>query len=165
MATETDPWRQAAGIVTLPNGISIRGRGLRLPPPSGQQPTLGLYLTGFPPSAQAWTSDWIRWPDFLVPFDWKEARSKLITAYTAAIQERLEVACSGGKGRTGTALACLAVLAGLKPWEAIGFIRMRYDPCAVEVPWQGWFVHWFARTSRSAYVMPEMAIRQLPRMS
>ncbi|MGH8884575.1 MAG: protein-tyrosine phosphatase family protein [Egibacteraceae bacterium] len=149
MATETDPWRQAPGIVTLPNGISVRGRGLRRPPPPGRQPTLGLYLTGFPPCVQAWMSDWICWPDFLVPFDWQEARSKLIAAYTAAIQERVEVACSGGKGRTGTALACLAVLAGLEPWQAIGFIRRHYHPCAVEVPWQGWFVHWFARTSTS----------------
>jgi len=149
LTTDTGPWRRAPGIVTLPNGISIRGRGLRYPPPPGQQPTRGLYLTGYPPPAQAWTSDWIRWPDFLVPLGWKEARSKLITAYAAAIQERLEVACGGGRGRTGTALACLAVLAGLQPREAIGFIRMRYHPGAVEVPWQGWFVHWFARTSTS----------------
>jgi hypothetical protein len=146
MDTETDTWRREPGVVTLPNGVSIRGRGLRHPPPPGLQPTLGLYLTAFPPSVQTWTSDWIRWPDFLVPLDWKEARSKLIAAYAAAIQQRLEVACSGGRGRTGTALACLAVLAGLEPWEAISFIRMRYHPGAVEVPWQGWFVHWFAQT-------------------
>ncbi|MGH8901796.1 MAG: protein-tyrosine phosphatase family protein [Egibacteraceae bacterium] len=76
-----------------------------------------------------------------MPLNWNEARSKLIAAYVAAFQERLEVGCSGGRGRTGTALACLAVLAGLEPCEAIGFIRMRYHPRAVEVPWQGWFVH------------------------
>jgi hypothetical protein len=42
------------------------------------------------------------------------------------------VACSGGRGRTGTALACLAILDGLPRQEAVAFVREHYHPRAVE---------------------------------
>ena len=50
--------------------------------------------------------------------------------------ERVEVACGGGTGRTGTALACLAVLAGTPPDEAVAFVRAGYRSRAVETPAQ-----------------------------
>lgn len=53
-----------------------------------------------------------------------------------AADERVEVACSGGRGRTGTALACLAVLDGVPPRDAVAYVREHYDPRAVETPWQ-----------------------------
>ena len=37
--------------------------------------------------------------------------------------ERVEVACRGGVGRTGTALAALAVLDGLRPGDAVHWVR------------------------------------------
>ena len=48
----------------------------------------------------------------------------------------MEVACRGGVGRTGTALAALAVLDGLPADEAVRWVRERYHPRAVETPWQ-----------------------------
>ena len=54
--------------------------------------------------------------------------------------ERVEIACPGGRGRTGTALACLAVLEGLPGREAIAYVRRHYEPRAVETPWQRRFV-------------------------
>jgi protein-tyrosine phosphatase len=57
-----------------------------------------------------------------------------------ARSERVEIACGGGLGRTGTALACLAVLDGVPPGEAVAFIREQYHPRAVETPWQRRFV-------------------------
>ena len=49
----------------------------------------------------------------------------------------MEVACRGGVGRTGTALAALAVLDGLPPDETMRWVRWHYHPRAVETPWQG----------------------------
>jgi protein-tyrosine phosphatase len=46
------------------------------------------------------------------------------------------VACGGGIGRTGTALAALAVLDGLTPREALRWVRAGYHRRAVETPWQ-----------------------------
>ena len=53
---------------------------------------------------------------------------------------RAEVACGGGRGRTGTALACLAVLDGVPPGEAVAYVRRHYDRRAVETPWQKRYV-------------------------
>ena len=44
----------------------------------------------------------------------------------------VEVACHGGRGRTGTALAALAVLDGMPANRAVRWIRENYDPKAVE---------------------------------
>jgi protein-tyrosine phosphatase len=61
-------------------------------------------------------------------------------AWERAAGERVEVACGGGRGRTGTALACIAVLDGVPPDEAVAWVRARYDKHAVETPWQKRFV-------------------------
>ena len=50
--------------------------------------------------------------------------------------ERVEVACHGGIGRTGTALAALAILDGLSPQDALRWVRGNYRDRAVETPWQ-----------------------------
>ena len=50
----------------------------------------------------------------------------------------------GGRGRTGTALACLAILDGVPPYaQAVAFVREHYDPKAVETLWQRRFVERF----------------------
>jgi protein-tyrosine phosphatase len=54
--------------------------------------------------------------------------------------ERVEVACGGGVGRTGTALACLAVLDGVPAERAVAWVREHYHRRAVETPWQRRFV-------------------------
>ena len=61
----------------------------------------------------------------------------------AARAERVEIACSGGHGRTGTALACLAVLDGVPSHQAVAYVREHYAPRAVETPWQRRFVSRF----------------------
>lgn len=60
----------------------------------------------------------------------------LVEAWERAAGERVEFACGGGRGRTGTALACLAVLDGVPPAEAVAYVRRRYDRHAVGTPWQ-----------------------------
>jgi protein-tyrosine phosphatase len=46
--------------------------------------------------------------------------------------EAVEIGCLGGHGRTGTALACLAVLAGTPPDDAVAWVRATYCEKAVE---------------------------------
>jgi protein-tyrosine phosphatase len=64
-------------------------------------------------------------------------------AWTRAEAERVEIACAGGNGRTGTALACLAVLDGVPNREAVAYVREHYAPGAVETPGQRRFVSRF----------------------
>ena len=54
--------------------------------------------------------------------------------------EHVEIGCLGGHGRTGTALACLAVLTGVPPGEAVAWVRAAYREKAVETDEQRAFV-------------------------
>lgn len=127
------------GVLVLPSGRSVRGRGLRHGPPA-VVPDSGVYLLGKVPPSFAWPSTWLRWPDFRLPADPAAATAALREAWGRAPDERVEVACGGGNGRTGTALACLAVLDGVPAAEAVAFVRAHYAPRAVETPWQRRFV-------------------------
>ncbi|WP_267275267.1 protein-tyrosine phosphatase family protein [Arthrobacter sp. CDRTa11] len=133
------------GVVVLPSGRTVRGRALRQPQPDGPQPQHGLYLAGHEPPMVPWTSRWLRWPDFRLPADKAEARKLLEEAWRNAAELRVEVACWGGRGRTGTALACIAVLDGVPPAEAVAYVRARYDPRAAETPWQRKYVARFGQ--------------------
>jgi protein-tyrosine phosphatase len=132
------------GVVELPSGRRVRGRGLSRPLPEGPLPQFALYLLGAPPEPVAWESTWVRWPDFRLPTDPDAARAALADAWQRSERERVELACAGGRGRTGTALACLAVLDGVPAGEAVAWVRARYDRKAVETPWQTRFVRRFA---------------------
>ncbi len=130
----------APGVLALPSGRRVRGRGLREPLPPGPVPELGVYLLGRRPEPQPWESRWVRWPDFRLPADPAELRNALGQAWERAAGERVELACGGGTGRTGTALACLVVLDGVPPGEAVAFVREHYRRRAVETPAQRRFV-------------------------
>jgi protein-tyrosine phosphatase len=54
--------------------------------------------------------------------------------------EQVEIGCLGGHGRTGTALTCLAILAGHPAAEAVAWVRANYCPDAVESAGQEAFV-------------------------
>jgi protein-tyrosine phosphatase len=93
-----------------------------------------------------WPSRRLRWPDFWIPLSRQEARSAFEEAHRrAAAGQRVEVACGGGIGRTGTALACIAQLGGVSPEQATGWVRTHYDSRAVETPWQRRYVRRFDR--------------------
>jgi protein-tyrosine phosphatase len=61
-------------------------------------------------------------------------------AWARAENGRVEIACAGGHGRTGTALACLVVLDRLPGGQAVAYVRQHYAPQAVETPWQRRYV-------------------------
>ena len=137
----TGGWDDGApGMLTLPSGRRVRGRGLGASLPPGPLPELGLYLLGRRPEPVPWEHRWVRWPDFRLPRDPALLRAELAAVWARAAGERVEVACHGGTGRTGTALACLAVLDGVPAPEAVDFVRAHYRPRAVETTGQRRFV-------------------------
>jgi Protein-tyrosine phosphatase len=127
-----DGWEDEAGLVSLPSGVRVRGRRI------GDAVTpadFALLLADGP--APAWAHRRIRWPDFWVPVDRDDALDALHEAHRRALAgERVEVACRGGVGRTGTALAALAILDGVPASESVAWVREHYNPRAVETPWQ-----------------------------
>lgn len=136
-----EPWEVGApGVVRLPSGRLVRGRALRRPVLDGPAPQWALHLLGRTPPPAPWPSRWVRWPDFRLPADPADAREALEELWHRSADERVEVACGGGSGRTGTALACVAVLDGVPGHEAVRWVRAHYFPRAVETPWQRRFV-------------------------
>jgi hypothetical protein len=131
------------GVLALPSGRMVRGRGLRGPLRDTLDPDFGLYLQGHDPGPMPWPSCWVRWPDFRLPSDDLRAREVLIDAWARAADERVEVACRSGRGRTGTALACMAVLDGVPGPVAVAYVREHYNRHAVETPWQRRYVAQF----------------------
>jgi hypothetical protein len=135
----------AAGVhrteVVLADDTTVRGVTFMGDDPYGREtvPSFGLYLD------ERWQPSWphahVDWPDFGVPSD--------IVVLTAALQdlldrarreERVEIGCLGGHGRTGTALACLAILAGTPASDAVEWVRANYCQRAIETSEQEAFV-------------------------
>ena len=132
------------GVLSLPSGRLVRGRGLRRPLLDAALRQFGVYLLNKRPEPVSWEARWVRWPDFRLPANRHDAQDALREAWYRARNERVEFACGGGRGRTGTALACLAVLDGVPPAEAVAYVREHYDARAVETPWQRRYVARFA---------------------
>ena len=128
----SDGWLDDRGLITLPGGARVRGRRLG---DHASPADFTLVLAKGP--VPAWPHRRIRWPDFGIPADHDDALSALQEALGRARGgERVEAACRGGIGRTGTALAALAILDGLTPPEALAWVRDAYHHRAVETPWQ-----------------------------
>ncbi len=132
-------------VVPLPSGVCVRGRSLRV-----ELGAADFTLVLGRGEAPTWPHQRVRWPDFWVPLDREAALAALTDVYGRAQQgQRVEVACRGGVGRTGTVLAALAVLDGLDPAQAVAWVRLRYHPRSVETPWQRrWLRH--VRAARGA---------------
>ena len=102
-------------------------------------PDFGVYLD------HRWQPPWahvhVDWPDFGVPASKDDLLSVLRSALERARDgAHVELGCWGAHGRTGTALACLAVLTGVAPGEAVDWVRRAYCEGAVETPEQEAFV-------------------------
>lgn len=155
-----------AGVIALPDGTLIRGRGLREPLPAGPLPDYGLYLGRASRSDRGgrrrrvlrngarwqpdWTADWIDWPDFRTPRHDGLAAQAIEYAYRLArAGHNVEIACGGGTGRTGTVIACMTVLAGQPVADAVTWTRRHYRRRAVETPGHRRWIHWFATQARA----------------
>ncbi len=108
-------------------------------------PEWALYVVGKSPPPASWPNRWLRCRDFWIPSDRLDARAAFEEAHHHALAGvRVEIACGGGRGRTGMALACIAQLGGVPADEATAWVRHRYDRHAVETPWQRRYVRRFA---------------------
>jgi protein-tyrosine phosphatase len=101
-------------------------------------------LFGLQAFRPVWTWQRIDWPDFALPSDTPSAVGAIKDTYARIrLGERVEIACGGGIGRTGTVLACLAILAGEHGGEAVEWVRENYHPKAVETAKQAVWVQRF----------------------
>ena len=137
--------------VTLPDGTVIlaRGRLDLVPADRPRPPDFAMYLddrwNGDP--QVTWPYRMIDWPDFGLPSDETEVFTAIVDLdQRARTGQLVEIACYGGVGRTGTVLGCLAVLAGVAPSDAVGWVRGHYHPSAVETWEQEQLVARFAQT-------------------
>ncbi|WP_083940109.1 protein-tyrosine phosphatase family protein [Saccharomonospora saliphila] len=141
------------GSTRLPDGTRVRGRGLGRSSPR-DIPDFGLYLGAAllrrrHDADLTWPHEWVPWPDGLLPLHWHAAAESIVALHERArAGEQVEVACHGGLGRAGTAMACLAVLSGLTPGQALRWTRAHYHRRAATVPWQRAWVVWFAHSTR-----------------
>ena len=131
--------------VKLPGGAHVTAISFHEPAPYERDanPDFGLYLDNRwqPP----WSHSHLDWPDFGVPADPEDLRVALEDLLRRARDgQRVEMGCLGAHGRTGTALACLAVLTGVHPDQAVTWVRSNYCEKAVETPEQADFVTRFA---------------------
>jgi hypothetical protein len=134
-------WESGAyGVMALPSGRLVRGRGLRIDNPYKPDPEFAVYLVGSDLYGVTWEYRWVDWPDFGLPANPAALRESLIEALARSSIERVEVGCMGGRGRTGTALACLAVLDGAPATGAVAYVRQHYSSDAVETLEQASFV-------------------------
>ena len=131
--------------VTFADGPTVVGARFLVDDPyePDQAPTFGLYFD------RRWAPPWdhalLPWVDFGVP-DANELRVALEDVLDRSRRgEHVEVGCLGGHGRTGTALACLAVLTGTPPSEAVAWVRAAYCEKAVETDEQQAFVAAFGQ--------------------
>jgi hypothetical protein len=89
-----------AGVLALPSGRFVRGRGLRGPDPDGPDPEFALYVVASELSGVPWEFRWVEWADYGLPSDLAAMRQALVEAWERADLERVEVGCMGGRGRT-----------------------------------------------------------------
>jgi hypothetical protein len=129
-------WLDEIGLVTLPTGPQVRGRRVS---DTVSPADFALLLADGP--MPTWRSRRLRWPDFWIPSDRADALDALHELHRRAhAGERVEIACRGGIGRTGTALAALAIIDGLPAEQAVGWVREHHHHRAVETPWQRWWL-------------------------
>lgn len=129
--------------VRFPDGTVVTACSLAERRESNPERDFGLYMDA------AWRPKWdayvIQWADFGIPENPVSAARAIAAAFRRAKgRERLEIGCVGGLGRTGTVLACMAVLAGVPVNDVVGWVRANYHGEAIERPAQERWVRWFA---------------------
>jgi Protein-tyrosine phosphatase len=134
--------------VTFPDGTRVLASGWLQRPRGAPVPDFGLYMDA------SWQPHWpavmLEWPDFGVPSDREAADAAIRDAFERArVGQTVEVACVGGHGRTGTVLACMAVLAGVPPAQAVEWVRSTYCRRAVQEPAQQYWVERWAERTRA----------------
>ncbi len=122
--------------VELPDGRIVQAHGLGgfISVEDDETPGWALYLDHqWRERRSDWPSRFVDWPDHGLPADEEDAFQAVVGTWNRIQRgELVDVACDGGTGRTGTVLACLAVLCGLSPVEAVEWVRSHYNEYAIE---------------------------------
>ena len=135
--------------VCFPDGTCITASPLSARREDAPDRDFGLYMD--PAWAPSWNAELIDWPDFGLPADEDTAAGQIMAAFTRAKNgEQVEIGCIGGLGRTGTVLACMAILAGVPADQAVQWVRANYDLRAVETLEQTEWVLWFGEHIRES---------------
>ena len=129
--------------VNLPDGTRVTAHSIFERQQDDPRRDFGLYMD------ERWKPTWpaevIDWADFGVPASPETAAKQIADTFARAKDgQRVEIGCVGGLGRTGTVLACMVVLAGVPPAEAVEWVRTNYNKAAIENAEQETWVHRFA---------------------
>jgi protein-tyrosine phosphatase len=86
-------------------------------------------------------------PDFGLPDEaaLRGVLQQMLAEMRAAPDGAYHIGCKAGLGRTGTAMACLALMAGAVEGDPVAWLRAAYHPDAIETPAQEEFVRRFTR--------------------
>ncbi|MDD7465644.1 MAG: protein-tyrosine phosphatase family protein [Actinomycetaceae bacterium] len=132
-----DTWDLDEGVVEFPSGRRIRGRSWNQP--ISKYADVSAILTTASPETFAARHAvgigrevvYISWPDNRLPRRPQQAIEQLSQLLERAHSQRVEITCGGGVGRTGTALAMLAIIDGMDAADAIAFVQRNYNPESV----------------------------------
>ncbi|MDY5589852.1 MAG: protein-tyrosine phosphatase family protein [Arcanobacterium sp.] len=127
-------WDLGEGVVEFPSGRRIRGRSWNQP--ISEYADVSAVLTTASPEEFAARHAvgmgrelvYISWPDYRIPRRPQQAIEQLAELLERASSERVEITCGGGVGRTGTALAMMAIIDGMKASDAIDLVQTQYNP-------------------------------------
>jgi hypothetical protein len=135
--------------VIFPDGTRVLASGWLQRKIGEPAPDFGLYLD--PQWAPSWPAVMLDWPDFGVPRDPDTADAQIRAAFERArAGQKVEVACIGGHGRTGTVLACMAILAGVPADAAVEWVRSTYCRRAVQEPSQQYWIERYSERVASS---------------
>lgn len=127
-----ETWNDEPGVIEFPDGRRVRGTGTRRSRDGVRDPQFAVYLMPRDPGHHRWPYRWVGWRDFGIPRSSEQAVLTLHEAFDRAPLERVEIACGGGIGRTGTALALFASWGGVPAESAVSWVREHYHRRAVE---------------------------------
>ena len=84
-------------------------------------------------------------PDFGLPDEaaLRAVLAQMLEAMRAAPNDAYHIGCKAGIGRTGTVMACLAIMAGAVEGDPVAWLRAAYFQGAIETPGQEAFVRGF----------------------
>jgi hypothetical protein len=88
-------------------------------------------------------------PDFGLPDEagLRGVLQQMLAEMRAVPDGAYHIGCKAGLGRTGTAMACLALMVGAVEGDPVAWLRAAYHPEAIETPAQEDFVRRFARSA------------------
>ena len=97
-------------------------------------------------AARAAEAEWqLDVPDYGVPDEagLRAILAQMLEAMRTAPNDAYHIGCKAGIGRTGTVMACLAMMAGAVEGDPVAWLRAAYFQGAIETPGQEAFVRGF----------------------